>query len=97
MPGDDHGAWHSADLWYWFGTLGNCWRPFTQKDYDLSNEMSNRLVAFATTGNPNVDGLENWPTGGNKALIFGDNDTTVGKPSKRKMWKTMFTNKAPGE
>ena len=97
LPGDDHGAWHSADLWYWFGTLGNCWRPFTQKDYDLSNEMSNRLVAFATTGNPNVDGLENWPTGGNKALIFGDNDTTVGKPSKRKMWKTMFTNKAPGE
>ena len=23
LPGDDHGAWHSSDLWYWFGTLAN--------------------------------------------------------------------------
>lgn len=97
LPGDDHGAWHSADLWYWFGTLTNCWRPFGEKDYQLSNEMVNRLVAFAKTGNPNVDGLVEWTAGGKKALVFGDGDTTLAKPSKGKMWKTMFTNKAPGE
>ena len=27
LPGDENGAWHSSDLWYWFGTLDNCWRP----------------------------------------------------------------------
>ena len=32
LPGDDRGAWHSSDLWYWFGTLAHCWRPFTEKD-----------------------------------------------------------------
>lgn len=26
LPGDDNGAWHSSDLWYWFGTLDHCWR-----------------------------------------------------------------------
>jgi para-nitrobenzyl esterase len=43
LPGDNHGAWHSSDLWYWFGTLENCWRPFVEKDYELSKEMSDRL------------------------------------------------------
>ncbi|MBQ8771665.1 MAG: carboxylesterase family protein [Clostridia bacterium] len=97
LPGDDHGAWHSADLWYWFGTLPNCWRPFDKKDYDLSEEMVNRLVAFAQTGNPNVDGLATWTPAGKKALVFGNDATTLGKPSKLKMWKTMFTVKNPGE
>ena len=97
LPGDNHGAWHSSDLWYWFGTLDNCWRPFTQKDHALSEEMVNRLVAFATTGNPNTDDLVEWIAGGRQALVLGDNDTALGKPSKLKMWKTMLTIKAPGE
>ena len=25
LPGDDCGAWHSSDLWSWFGPLPNCW------------------------------------------------------------------------
>ena len=97
LPGDKHGAWHSADLWYWFGTLDNCWRPFNQKDYALAEEMSDRLVAFATTGNPNIDGLAEWQPGGKKALRLGDKDTTMGKPSSFRLWMTMLTNKAPGE
>lgn len=32
LPGDSHGAWHSSDLWYWFGTLPNCWWPMEEKD-----------------------------------------------------------------
>ena len=56
LPGDNHGAWHSSDLWYWFGTLENCWRPFTEKDYALAEEMSSRLCAFASSGNPNAHG-----------------------------------------
>ena len=97
LPGDDNGAWHSSDLWYWFGTLDNCWRPFTDKDRELSNEMSDRLCAFAKNGNPNTDKYTGWESGGGCALMFGDNDTHSGNPSMLKLWKTMFTNEAPGE
>ena len=97
LPGDDHGAWHSSDLWYWFGTLNNCWRPLTEKDFALSNEMSDRLVAFAKTGNPNIPNGIEWKPNSKQILAFGDNHTTLKTPSKLKLWKTMFTNKAPGE
>ena len=54
LPGDNNGAWHSSDLWYWFGTLANGWRPFTDKDYALSEQMTDYLTNFAKTGNPNA-------------------------------------------
>ena len=97
LPGDNHGAWHSSDLWYWFGTLENCWRPMTEKDYALSEEMTDRLCAFAKSGDPNAKDYVSWRSGGDKALVFGDKDTAEGKPNKAKLWFTMFTNKAPGE
>lgn len=97
LPGDDHGAWHSSDLWYWFGTLDNCWRPFSDKDRAISEEMSDRLCAFAASGDPNTKDHVEWIRGGKQALILGDNATAVGSPSSIKLWKTMFTNEAPGE
>ena len=97
LPGDNHGAWHSSDLWYWFGTLENCWRPFAEKDYELSKEMSDRLVAFAKTASPNDNGYVNWKVGGKCAMTFGDGETKETKPCNLKLWHTMFTNKAPGE
>ena len=60
LPGDDKGAWHSADLWYWFGTLSNGWRPFTEGDRALSDAMVSYLVNFASTGDPNGPGLPVW-------------------------------------
>ncbi len=97
LPGDKHGAWHSADLWYWFGTMKNGWRPFNEKDYALSEEMVDRLTAFAKTASPNVEGYPEWTSGGEKAMTFGDKDTKAANPSMFKLWVTMFTNKAPGE
>ena len=97
LPGDDHGAWHSADLWYWFGTLENGWRPFTDKDRDLSEEMSDRLCAFVKKGDPNTKDYIEWTPGGKKALVLGDNATKLSNPSSLKLWATMFTNEAPGE
>ena len=97
LPGDKHGAWHSADLWYWFGTLENCWRPFTEKDKALAEEMTDRLCAFAKTDSPNADSLTQWHSGGKAALILGDKDTKEANPGALKMWVTMFTNHAPGE
>ena len=97
LPGDKHGAWHSSDLWYWFGTLDNCWRPFNEKDRALAEEMTDRLCAFAKTASPNADGYVEWHSGGESAIILGDKDTKEGNPSGFKLWVTMFTNKAPGE
>ncbi len=61
LPGDDDdpdkdpGAFHSAELWYMFGTLKNSWRPFTAEDYALSAEMLDAWTAFCKTGNPGWD------------------------------------------
>ena len=66
LPGEDMpeggmpGAFHSSELWYTFGTLGRCWRPMEQADYDLSERMVGHWTNFASTGNPNGDGLPEW-------------------------------------
>ena len=52
IPGDDMGAFHSAELWYMFGTLERCWRPLTEADAVLSEEMLDAWTLFAKTGNP---------------------------------------------
>lgn len=52
LPGDESGAFHSSELWYMFGTLGRCWRPLTEVDKALSEEMLDAWAAFIKTGNP---------------------------------------------
>lgn len=100
LPGDDKGAWHSSDLWYWFGTLDNGWRPWEEKDRQLSEQMVSYLMNFAKTGDPNGDGLPRWTPmeqKGSPVLRIGEGDTRMGKPSTWKLIHTMLTNKAVGE
>ena len=97
IPGDDHGAWHSGDLWYWFGTLDRCWRPMEQKDYDLSNRMTDYLTNFAKTGNPNDGDLPAWRPADKGALRIGEGKTGMGKVSQMKLWYNLFTTKSFGE
>ena len=100
LPGDDKGAWHSSDLWYWFGTLENCWRPMTSKDRELSEQMVSYLCNFAKTGNPNGSGYPVWTQADAKrkeVLRMGEGDTRMGKASMAKLVKTMLTNPAVGE
>ena len=101
LPGDDNGAWHSSDLWYWFGTLDNCWRPMERKDAELSEQMVRYLCNFARSGNPNVG--ENVPMWSPKtkadkrSMCIGENEAAMRKPNTLKMIYTMLTNKAVGE
>lgn len=100
LPGDNNGAWHSSDLWYWFGTLDKGWRPFTSKDYDLSEQMVSYLTNFAKSGNPNGNGLPIWnPTNhkNKKVMRLGQKDSHMGNVSNLKLYLTMLTNKAVGE
>lgn len=59
LPGDDAGAFHSAELWYTFGTLNRAWRPFTEHDYQLSEQMMDYWESFIKTGRPERPG-EKW-------------------------------------
>lgn len=60
LPGDDYGAWHSCELWYMFGTLDRCWRPWEERDRELSAQMLDYWVNFMKTGDPNGAGEEIW-------------------------------------
>ncbi|MDO4267066.1 MAG: carboxylesterase family protein [Eubacteriales bacterium] len=100
LPGDDKGAWHSSDLWYEFGSLENCWRPFTEWDYELSGMMVEYFANFVKTGNPNGAGLPIWEPekkGQNKVMRFGDKKAAMGGVSVAKLNETMRTNPGVGE
>ena len=97
LPGDKHGAWHSADLWYWFGTLANGWRPFEGVDQDLSDRMVRYLCNFAKKGNPNGGGNPEWVACGERGMLLGNQKPHMGKPNTLKQVVTMLTNKAVGE
>ena len=101
LPGDDCGAWHSSDLWYWFGTLDHCWRPMEEKDRALSEEMVRYLCNFARSGDPNcgeeVPAWEASVPGMKNVLCLGEEATKMARPSMLKMTWTMLSNKAVGE
>ncbi|HYQ57821.1 MAG TPA: carboxylesterase family protein [Draconibacterium sp.] len=49
---------HGADIEYWIGNVMNKGR--TQADRELADQMSDALVAFTKTGNPNTEAIQ-WP------------------------------------
>ena len=100
LPGDDKGAWHSSDLWYWFGTMENCWRPMEIKDDVISELMVSYLCNFVRSGDPNADGLPHWEAaapGQKTVLCVGECHAEMRKPNMLKLIRTMLTNKPVGE
>lgn len=53
LPGDDAGSFHGSDLWFMFDSLGNSWRPFEGKHYDLARQVCSYWTNFVKTGDPN--------------------------------------------
>ncbi len=54
------GAFHSGELWYEFGTLPRSWRPFTEADYALSEQVIDWWTNFAKYGDPNGPDSGSW-------------------------------------
>ena len=73
------GAYHTADIPYWFGTLDvfnlirptRDWQPW---DHELAEDMMSALVAFAKTGNPSTATLRwpAWRAADEKRAVFGE-------------------------
>ena len=100
LPGDDNGSWHSSDLWYWFGTLANCWRPFEKLDWQLSDTMTDYLCNFAKTGNPNGENLPVWTATKQQSdpvLHWGDDGVRMAQPDIEKLDYIFRTVKPVGE
>uniref|UniRef100_UPI0040569156 carboxylesterase/lipase family protein n=1 Tax=Agathobacter sp. TaxID=2021311 RepID=UPI0040569156 len=100
LPGDENGAWHSSDLWYWFGTLENGWRPFTQLDKMLSDKMTDYLCNFAKSGNPNGEGLVEWtPVKAEEDFVlhWGEEGIGMSDVDMELLHEIMKTNIAVGE
>ncbi len=53
IPGDDAGSFHGSDLWFMFDSLGNSWRPFEGRHYDLARQVTSYWTNFVKYGNPN--------------------------------------------
>jgi para-nitrobenzyl esterase len=88
-PGEpNYGAFHSAEFGYALYTLKHWDRPFTQTDWDLADKMSSYWVNFAKTGNPNGDGLPEWPafdSNSPQVIAFGDQVKAIPLPYKEQL------------
>lgn len=70
------GAYHTADVPYWLGTLESLnrfrvTRDWTPYDRQLSDRMMDRLLAFARNGNPGND-WPAWQAARPRLLLLGD-------------------------
>ena len=74
------GAFHAAEIVYVFDNLGRSPYPYANRSYDATDEtladtMADYWVRFAATGDPNGDGLSEWPVytpDGHPTMVFGD-------------------------
>ena len=97
-PGDDNGAFHSCDLRYMFGRLDTSWRPYRDRDKQVSRQMLDYLSNFARIGDPNGSHLPKWnkmSRGSDKVLCFTLKKTAMGRPSYLKLTRNMLTKGDP--
>lgn len=90
------GAYHNADIPYWFGTIDSFnlirrTRDWTPQDYALSNRMLKALIAFARTGSPETGDVHwpAWTAARPQFLLFGamgDSASTATMDIKRMDW-----------
>ena len=100
LPGDKRGAYHSSDLWYWFGTYRNCWRPMEDTDIALSAQMVSYLTNFAKCGDPNGCPLPMWEAGRPttaRVLRLGEGETRMGRISNIRLLLGSLWSKITGK
>lgn len=61
IPASELGSRHAGEIQYVFETLKSVDVPWTEDDFKLSDAMSSYWVNFVKSGNPNAQGLPEWP------------------------------------
>jgi para-nitrobenzyl esterase len=87
------GAYHTADMPYWYGTLDKynmirptrAWQPW---DRTLSDEMMDTLVALANTGSPSTPAVPwpAWSAANEQKVEFGDSIKVVKLNTQHMDW-----------
>ena len=97
-PGDSNQAFHSCDLRYVFGRLHTSWRPYTPRDYEISEQMMDYFASFAKTGNPNGKGRPGWMPCRNgmvNILQITEEKTAMGSVNYARLAKNMLMKGNP--
>ena len=77
---------HTAEIVYFRNLLDTVERPWTSEDRKLAEIMSSFLAHFATTGDPNGDGLPNWPRyRPDQVMELGDHVGPIETPHAREL------------
>jgi para-nitrobenzyl esterase len=85
-----YGAGHGSDISFVFNTLNARWGSQGEPaavEKDLANVLCAYWANFAKTGNPNADGLPNWPlyNNQNQGMLDVELDGNIAiKPDPRK-------------
>lgn len=88
--GDGNKAFHSSDLRYVFHTLKSSWRPYDEKDEEISLRMVSYFSSFIKTGNPNCAGLPKWEKKKGKALRISLEKTRMSRPDYFSLLRNTF-------
>jgi para-nitrobenzyl esterase len=95
------GAYHTADIPFWFGTLDvfnlfRTTRDWNAWDRQLSADMMGSLIAFAATGNPNTAQVKwpAWSASDEQKIVFGKAIQVVKLDTGRMDWLAAHAAKA---
>ena len=87
------GAYHTADIPFWLGTLDafnvlRTTRTWNAWDRTLSADMMGALIAFANTGNPNTPQVKwpAWSASHEQKLVFADKIYSQRLDTRRLDW-----------
>ncbi|PWY70924.1 carboxylesterase [Aspergillus heteromorphus CBS 117.55] len=87
-PGQDEGAYHGSEINYAFNNLYATDKPWAAADYAIADKLSDYWANFIRSGNPNGDGLQEWPVNSAESpvvLEVGDSWKTVAVASQEKI------------
>ena len=95
-PETQFGAFHSGEIVYWYDNLHTLDRPWETIDHTISAIMSDYLLNFLSTGDPNGEDLPIWNSfDKEEAFVLTIDKETKSQvlPTKHKLevWESFFT------
>ena len=94
VPAATSGAYHGSEIYYIFDNLYGTDRPWTAADYRIAETLSDYVVNFAASGDPNGPGLARWRAltpGRPEVMEVGDSFGTIDAASSQARYE-FFAN-----